>query len=236
MRGETQCELNDKPDPLYRCAILKNRNLETFCAARPLYGYEKRTNAFNASYAHKSQLPEAGSPGRGGKEMKQWIAFWRLVFLLILMLVISMGIRAVHSSGPALGPGDTGLKVNGRPIPCRIVYHQEQGYAEIPVLAVLKALEFPVNQVEEKVYELKMGEKRYRIDTGNGAVVDEDDPHQEDMIITTPGATFFYEQARDGDIYVDQESLRTLFLFLGVDARVRVDFTPETVTVTSGRF
>ena len=167
--------------------------------------------------------------------MKRYMFFWGGIVLLILLSIMTIGIKVARSNGSNLSDLDTGLYVDGQSVPCKIIYNNEQGYAEVPILAILKALRYHVNEIEENTFELEKGEKRFLIDTATGVVIDEDDPRLEDMIITTPGATFYYKMARDGDIYVDQQSMRTLFLFMGIRANIWVNFDLKTVTVSSLR-
>ena len=110
----------------------------------------------------------------------------------------------------------TALYVDGNQVPCEVVFKEDLGYAEIPILAVVKALGYPIRQMNESTFEVEIGEKGFLVDIAEAEVVDKDDPHLEDLIITTPGATFFFKEARNGDIFVDQYTLRTVLMFMGV--------------------
>lgn len=167
--------------------------------------------------------------------MKKSILFWGVAVMMVLLLSIIIVISFAGNKSSYSGDLDANLYVDGAQTPYAIVFQEDQRYVELPILAVVKALGYSVREIEDNTFEAEVGEKIFLIDTANGMVIDKDDPRHEDMIITTPGATFFYKEARDGDIYVDQESMRTLFMFMGIRATIRVDYKVEQVFISPRR-
>ena len=164
--------------------------------------------------------------------MNKSILFWGFAVIMMLVLSIIIVISFAEKKSSHSGNLDANLYVDGVQTPYVIAFQEDQRYVELPILAVVKALGYPVREIDDNTFEAEVGEKIFLIDTTNGMVIDKDDPRSEDIIISTPGASFYYKEARDGDIYVDQESMRTVLMFMGIQATVRVDFNGEQIYIS----
>ena len=124
------------------------------------------------------------------------------------------------------------LCVEGTDIPCNVVFHEERGYVELPLLATIEALGYSVSIFDNDCYVMDVEGKKYYADLESESLVAIDDPHNENIIIPTPGETFQYKETRNNDIYIDQQTMRTVFRFLDVDAIISVDFSNKNVVVS----
>ena len=157
----------------------------------------------------------------------------RFVLLLGIALIAVLAAIVIANGGgkePAEGRSDgtgteAGLYVNDVEIPCKLVFRED--YAELPILAILKGLGYSVTYTDESMAEVDVDGKSYVVDLACASITEKEDSRQQNLIIPTPGETFFYCEARDGDIFVDQQTLRTVFMFMDVPGSVHVDFSNE---------
>ena len=156
-------------------------------------------------------------------------------FVLLLGVAIAAVLAAIvivkgNGKDPAEGRADgtgteAGLYVNDVEIPCKLVFRED--YAELPILAILKGLGYSVTYTDESMAEVDVDGKSYVVDLACASITEKEDSCQQNLIIPTPGESFFYCEARDGDIFVDQQTLRSVFMFMDVPGGVHVDFSNE---------
>ena len=174
--------------------------------------------------------------GEGSAIVKKKTRFLGVAVIVMLMTAILLGVKNRGNKNFALGDLDTGLYVDGLLIAEKVIIHEDRDYAELPILSVVKALGYSVREIGDDSFEVAVGNRVFLLDTANGTVIDKEDPHQDNLIIPAPGQVWFYKEARDGDIYVDQESMRTVFMFMGIQATVRVAFDSERVIIISPHY
>lgn len=157
-----------------------------------------------------------------------------LALCIAVILITAVGLLTIYPVDS--GAEQEGLYVNGKRVEAEIVFVNVEGrdYAELPLIVTLRALGYPVKWLDESRAEINIEGTVYiaNLDTA-GLYKEEYENHpMMDYVCAVPGSPWGYVSARDGDIFVDQNILRTsLFNCLHVPANIKLDPESERVDV-----
>ena len=155
------------------------------------------------------------------------------VFALgLLLLLVTMAESSTHNSADSQGE----LYINGQKIPAVLTFAEKNGtnYVEIPFLSSLEALGYLVEKEDDTVAVWDIEGNTYVSDLSlyeRGGFYNINSQHKSDEIFPAAGQDWGYRAVRDGDIYLDQLSLRTTLSELGINARVIVDFPNKRIDI-----
>ena len=161
-------------------------------------------------------------------------SFLALPLIVVMIVILLAGLAAASVQIRAESKGR--LYVNGQNVPAFLAFEVVNGtnYVEIPFLSSLEALGYLVEKKDDTVAVWDIEGNTYVSDLSlyeRGGFYNINSQHKSDEIFPAVGQDWGYRAVRDGDIYLDQLSLRTTLSELGINARVIVDFPNKRVDI-----
>ncbi len=167
--------------------------------------------------------------------MKNKARFFIVLSVLLTVIVLSCVIANKYIFQKQ-GTSPKELYVNGQRVQAVLEFTEVNGkdYVEIPFLSVLEALGFQVSGENDTIAVWNIEDIEFISDlsaSSRGAFYKSSSPYKSDEIFPGIGQDWGYRKVRDGDIYLDQESLRTTFSELGINAHIIIDFEQHHVDI-----
>ena len=164
----------------------------------------------------------------------------RIILLFVILIGVSFSIwlcNHAHSDEPSVEEiNGEGLYIEGEKVPAQLVFVNKEGqdYVELPLVATMEALGYPVTWIDDTHAEIIINNTTYVADLQTVTLVKKGNESKlmSDCIAPVPGNPWGYTWARDGDIYVDQDIMEeSLFRFLGIPATIAFDAEQRIVII-----
>lgn len=163
------------------------------------------------------------------------------VILIGVAFVYLFNHRASNEESSSKKICGEGLYVEGKQVPAQLVFVTKEGqdFVELPLIATMEALGYPVTWIDDTRAEIIINKTTYVADLQTATLVKKENEGKpmSDFIVPIPGNPWGYTWARDGDIYVDQDIMEeSLFRFLDIPASIDFDMEQRCVIIEKRDF
>lgn len=123
------------------------------------------------------------------------------------------------------------VMINGRSVDDLPIQLNRENNAHIPLIGLLQALGFQIRWKSENTATVSIKEKEYIISVKDETVFRSDRTDNFNYLTPAPGNDYYFCEAAENDIIVDDDTARVFLGEAGVRCSVTVDYKKMTVSI-----